>query len=86
MRLRRAHVPAGSSPAAIALTLATVATRSDHAGRLAAANNDADAGTWQMIVLTGPTQFTVAPPSSVTSLDYQAELAAIKSAQARLTE
>ena len=38
-----------------------------------------------MIVLTGPTQFAVAPPAQVTSLEYQAELAAIKSAQARLT-
>ena len=39
-----------------------------------------------MIVLTAPTQFSVAPPAQVTSLDYQAELASIKSAQAQLTE
>jgi hypothetical protein len=51
----------------------------------AASNTDADAGTWQMIVLTGPTQFAVPAPAHVTSLDYQAELASIKSAQARLT-
>ena len=38
-----------------------------------------------MIVLTGPTQFSVAAPSAVGSIDYQAELAAIKSAQSRLT-
>ena len=38
-----------------------------------------------MIVLTGPTQFTVAAPAQVSSLDYQAELAAIKNAQSRLT-
>jgi hypothetical protein len=51
----------------------------------AAPNNDADAGTWQMIVLTSPTQFSVAPPASVGSFEYQGELAAIKSAQAQIT-
>jgi membrane-associated phospholipid phosphatase len=51
----------------------------------AAASNDADAGTWQMIVLTSPTQFPVAAPSSTASLDYQAELASIKSQQGQLT-
>ena len=52
---------------------------------LTAANTDAGAGSWQTIVLTGPTQIAVAPPGPVTSIDYQAELAAIRSAQARLT-
>jgi hypothetical protein len=52
----------------------------------AAASNDADAGTWQMIVLTSPTQFSVAPPAQVGSFDYQAELTSIKSAQAQLTD
>jgi hypothetical protein len=51
-----------------------------------AATTDPDAGTWRMIVLTGPTQVAVAPPSSVTSLDYQAELTSIKAAQSRLTK
>ena len=50
-----------------------------------AATTDPDAGTWRMIVLTGPTQIPVAAPAQVTSLDYQAELASIKSAQSRLT-
>jgi membrane-associated phospholipid phosphatase len=50
-----------------------------------AASADAGAGNWQMIVLTGPTQFGVPPPGSTTGLDYQAELNAIKSAQGRLT-
>ena len=45
---------------------------------------DADAGTWRMIALTGPTQFAVAPPTSVTSFDYQSELNAIKNSQSRL--
>ena len=50
-----------------------------------ASNIDAAAGGWQMIGLTGPTQFTVAPPTQVSSLDYQSELTAIKNAQGRLT-
>jgi len=38
-----------------------------------------------MIVLTGPSQITVAAPTSVTSPAYVAELDAIKSSQATLT-
>jgi hypothetical protein len=46
---------------------------------------DADAGAWRMIVLTSPSQIAVPAPSPVSSLDYQAELASIRGAQARLT-
>ena len=46
---------------------------------------DAGAGNWRMVVLTGPTQFAVAPPTQVTSAEYQAELTSIKGAQSRLT-
>ena len=53
---------------------------------LQAASLDSGAGTWQMIVLSGPTQFTVAAPAAETSAAYSAELAAIKSAQAHLTD
>jgi membrane-associated phospholipid phosphatase len=53
---------------------------------LRAQNNDAGAGTWEMIVLTSPTQFSVAPPSQVGSFDYQAELASIRTAQSQLTD
>ena len=49
------------------------------------ASLDAGAGSWRMIALTGPTQFAVAPPTSVTSFDYQSELNAIKNSQSRLT-
>ncbi|HLG56696.1 MAG TPA: phosphatase PAP2 family protein [Vicinamibacterales bacterium] len=52
---------------------------------LTAASNDAGAGNWQMIVLSGPTQFVVAPPGQTSGFDYQAELTAIKNAQSRLT-
>jgi hypothetical protein len=47
---------------------------------------DANAGTWRMIVLNGPTQFPVAPPAPVGSGEYQSELAAIKAAQSNLTD
>ena len=49
------------------------------------ADLDANAGTWQMIVLTGPTQFNVPPPAPVTDASYQAELASIRASQAQLT-
>ena len=69
-------------PVACALVFAIAAS---HAPRLAAAGNDADAGTWRMIVMTGPAQIAVAPPASTSSADYQAELTALKAAQGRLT-
>jgi PAP2 superfamily len=53
---------------------------------LQAASLDSGAGSWQMIVLSGPTQFTVAAPAAETSAAYLAELAAIKTAQANLTD
>jgi hypothetical protein len=47
---------------------------------------DANAGSWRMIVLTGPTQIDVPAPLPTSSEAYQAELAAIKSAQATITD
>lgn len=55
------------------------------ASPLSAGASDENAGTWQMIVLTGPTETAVPAPTSVSGPDYQAELAAIRNAQARLT-
>jgi len=51
----------------------------------AAEGNDPGAGSWRMIVLTSPTQFSVPAPLSTTSLAYQSELADIRAAQARIT-
>lgn len=51
---------------------------------LDAASTDSTAGSWQMIVLSGPTQFTVPAPAAETSSTYLAELAAIKTVQANL--
>jgi hypothetical protein len=49
---------------------------------VAADRADDTAGTWRMIVLSGPTQVDVAPPASADSAAYRAELDQIKSAQA----
>jgi hypothetical protein len=46
---------------------------------------DADAGTWDMIVLTAPDQIAVPAPAATTTPAYQAELAAVKDAQSKLT-
>ena len=46
---------------------------------------DAAAGTWQMIVLSSPSQIAVPAPGNTAGPDYQAELTAIRNAQTRLT-
>jgi PAP2 superfamily protein len=43
------------------------------------------AGSWRMILLTGPSQIAVAAPTAVASAAYVAELDAIKTSQANLT-
>ena len=47
---------------------------------------DAGAGAWKMIVLTGPDQVVVPDPAPITSAAYLAELQAIKTAQANMTD
>jgi hypothetical protein len=51
-----------------------------------AASVDANAGTWKMIVLTGPDQVVVPDPATVSSAAYAAELQAVKTAQASMTD
>ena len=46
---------------------------------------DPAAGTWRMILLTGPSQIVVPAPASITSAAYVAEMDAIKASQAGLT-
>jgi len=60
-------------------------TSSEALPPLQPASLDANAGSWRMIILSGPTQFTVAAPAAETSAAYAAELAAIKQTQANLT-
>jgi hypothetical protein len=47
---------------------------------------DANAGSWSMIVLSGPSQVPVPAPAEATSDEYKAELANVKAAQAGLTQ
>jgi membrane-associated phospholipid phosphatase len=73
---------------ALARLLACALVFGSTAGRapaVRAAGPDADAGTWRMVVLTGPAQIPVAPPATTGSADHLAEIAAIRTAQARLT-
>ncbi|PYP77955.1 MAG: PA-phosphatase [Gemmatimonadetes bacterium] len=51
-----------------------------------AASVDANAGSWKMIVLSGPDQVVVPDPTPVTGAAYQAELQAVKTAQANMTD
>lgn len=53
---------------------------------LSPTSTDANAGTWRMLVLSSPTQIAVPAPAAVTSDVYKAELAAVKSAQTRITQ
>lgn len=53
---------------------------------LTPSSSDSNAGTWKMIVLTGPTQIAVTAPVPTNDPGYQAELASIKSAQSSLTD
>ena len=75
-------------PLVLILTIAAcdnTITSSEALPPLQVASLDSTAGSWLMIVLSGPTQFTVAAPAAETSAVYAAELAGIKSAQAALT-
>jgi hypothetical protein len=74
-----------TSRAILLLAAAAVAAIAQPDTVYTATGLDAGAGNWRMIFMTGPTQVAVAAPGQVTSLDYQAELTAIKNAQANLT-
>jgi hypothetical protein len=50
------------------------------------ASTDANAASWSMIVLSGPTQISVPAPLPTTDPTYVSELASIKSGQAKLTQ
>jgi hypothetical protein len=69
--------------ACLAAAVIVLAPKTD---RVSAAGNDPDAGMWQMIVLSGPTQISVPAPLAVSGPDYQSELAAIRNAQGRITK
>jgi membrane-associated phospholipid phosphatase len=58
----------------------------EDAPMLAPANIDLNAGTWQPVLLTGPTEFPVAAPAAVNTPGYIAELNEIKGYQQQLSE
>ena len=61
-------------------------TSSEQLSPLTPASTDANAGTWKMIVLTGPTQIAVAAPAPATDPGYQTELTSILNEQSHLTD
>ncbi len=61
-------------------------TAADPLPAAAPAATDANAGSWKMIVLTGPAQVPVPAPAATNDPGYLSELAAIKTAQASLTD
>ena len=60
--------------------------RTDNLPALNPARVDANAGTWTPILLTGPTEFSLAAPIAVSSPDYRVQINEIKSMQADMTE
>jgi hypothetical protein len=88
--MRASHWPLSSLPVALLASALCACNKdiptSEHLPPLNPTSVDAGAGSWQMIVLSGPGQIVVPAPAPVTSDAYQAELAAIKSAQASLSD
>ena len=60
--------------------------RTDNIAALNPAKTDLNAGTWKPILLTGPSEFTVAAPVATTTPDYIAQINEIKTWQADLTD
>jgi hypothetical protein len=86
MYLRRRTAPLAAAIAACLAACNQDVRQLEELSSNTPAATDASAGSWRMIVLTSPTQIAVAPPADVSSAAYRAELDAIKTAQASLTE
>src|SRR5258705_9895965 len=76
----------GAAAIVIASCDKTITIPSASLPAIEASSTDATAGTWRMIVLTSPDQVVVPDPASTTSAAYQAEIAAVKSAQAAMPD
>ena len=63
-----------------------IMNRTENAPALNPASTDANAGTWSLILLNSPAEFTVAAPGAVTAPDYILQVNEIKSWQARMTD
>lgn len=64
----------------------TITERTENAAALSPSNIDLNAGTWKTILLSGPTEFSVAAPIATNTPDYIAQINEIKSFQANLTQ
>ena len=75
---------------AIGITISScskeISNRTDNAPALNPSKTDLNAGTWKTILLTGPTEFSVAAPIATTTPDYIAQVNEIKTWQASLTD
>ena len=83
--LRRAVLTVAISGTVVLVGCDNTITSSEALPPLQAASLDSAAGSWRMIVLSGPTQFAVAAPAAETSAAYTAELTAIEATQSKLT-
>jgi len=82
VRVHRTHIVAAMLLSTSLLSCSKSVTSSETLTPLTPATTDASAGTWRMIVLTGPTQVPVAAPAATNDPGYVSELAAIRTAQA----
>jgi hypothetical protein len=62
-----------------------ITERTANAGPLQPSNIDLNAGTWKTVLLTGPTEFSVAAPIATSSPDYIAQVNEIKDWQKNLS-
>ena len=62
-----------------------ISGRTEDLPALAPAKTDVDAGTWKTVLLTSPTEFTVAAPGATNTPDYIAQLSEIRSYQDNIT-
>ena len=85
IELRRTLIASALLLSATLLSCSKSITSSESLSLLTPTGTDANAGSWRMIVLTGPTQIPVAAPAAANDPGYLAELTAIKSAQASIT-
>ena len=76
----------GGAALAIASCDKSITVPSASLPAIEAASIDANAGAWRLIVLTTPDQVVVPDPAATTSAAYQAEIAAVKSAQAAMSD
>src|SRR3954467_11293763 len=88
--IQRRHAVSLAVIAGVAITLAscdkTITLPSASLPAIEATSVDPGAGTWRMLVLTSPDQVVVPDPTATTSTAYQAELPAVKAAQAIMTD